>query len=423
MTRREFAGLLAAAAQPAERPNILLILTDDLGFADLSCYGSQSIKTPNIDRLARQGVRFTRAYSNAPVCSPTRAALMTGRYQHRLGIEYVFTTRSAGKGLLTSETALPRLLKNAGYATAMAGKWHLGAETEFAPLAHGFDEFFGFRNSDHDYYSHQNIDGNPDLWENDTPVIRSGYSTDLFADWAAQYLRRQHAKPFFLYAAFNAPHWPFQPPDTPSDIRTKQTWQDGSRPAYIQMVEHLDASVGKLLAAVENSNTLVIFTNDNGGDKFSDNGPAFHHKFTVWEGGIRVPLILRWPGQLPKNKSCAQVAITFDVTATILQAAGAEPRPDRPMEGINLLPIAAGTQKELDRTLFWRHRNTISAVRHGDWKLVRDSNYDLLFHIATDEGERRDLALQNPEKLAELRQLLAAWEKEMAAAKPPWQVL
>jgi arylsulfatase A-like enzyme len=431
MTRREFAGVLGATATgaaQAARPNIVVILTDDLGLADLGCYGSKEIRTPFIDRLSREGVRFTHAYSNAPVCSPTRAALMTGRYQHRLGIEYVFYgQRTAGKGLLASEASVAGLLRAAGYRTGMAGKWHLGAEDEFGPNVHGFEEFFGFRNSDHDYYTHRNMDGTADLYENNKPVQREGYSTDLFGDWASRFVRRQQREPFFLYAAFNAPHWPFQPPGKPDDIRNQKTWNDGTRADYIRMVESLDRNVGRILGAIEESgkasNTLVIFTNDNGGDRLSDNGPAFHHKFTVWEGGIRVPLAMRWPGVLPPRSVCGQTAITMDLTATMLAAAGVAPRGDRPMDGIDLLPIASSRQKLRDRTLFWRHRNELRAVRQGDWKLVRDAGYDLLFEVQQDLGERNDLAVRMPEKVAELLKLLAGWEAEMAASKPPWQIV
>ncbi len=408
------------------RPNIILILADDLGLADTGCYGARDIRTPHIDGLAREGVRFTHAYANAPVCSPTRAALMTGRYQHRLGIEYVFTRRSAGKGLLSSEACVAGLLKSAGYRTGMVGKWHLGAEDEFSPNMHGFDEFFGFRNSDHDYYAHRNSDGTPDLYENNRPVEREGYSTDLFGERAADFVRRRTREPFFLYAAFNAPHWPFQPPGKPADVRTAKTWYDGTRADYVQMVESLDNSIGRILSALketgQDANTLVIFTNDNGGDSLSDNGPAFHHKFTLWEGGIRVPLIMRWPGHVPSRSQCSQVAITMDLTATMLSAAGASPRADRPLDGIDLLPIAARREKARERTLFWRHRNQLCAMRKGDWKLIRDAGYDLLFNLRDDPGERKDLAIRMPEKVTELRKLYAGWEAEMAASKPPWLV-
>ncbi|HBY62589.1 MAG TPA: twin-arginine translocation pathway signal protein, partial [Solibacterales bacterium] len=378
---------------------------------------------------ARSGVRFTRAYANAPVCSPTRAALMTGRYPHRLGIEYVFRPATPGKGLLPSETTVARLLRDAGYRTALSGKWHLGAEDEFSPLKHGFEEFFGFRGSDHDYYSHRTLEGKPDLYENDRLVERTGYSTDLFGAWAADYIRRQRkgGPPFFLYAAFNAPHWPFQPPGKPEDVRTPETWMAGTRGDYVRMVERLDENVGRLLGALRESgleeNALVIFTNDNGGDRLSDNGGAFHHKFTVWEGGIRVPLLMRWPGVIERRGDCGQVAITMDLTATALRAAGAAPRADRPLDGMDLTGAASGRDRDVERTIFWRHRNQMRAARRGDWKLVRDSGYDLLFDLARDPGERRDLAFEQPQKVEELRGLLEAWEKEMAASNPAWRVV
>jgi arylsulfatase A-like enzyme len=430
MLRREFLAVAAAtglALADDKRPNILLILVDDLGFADLGCYGSSEIRTPAIDGLAKDGVRFSRGYSSAPVCSPTRAALMTGRYPHRMGIEYVFyLKRTADKGLSAEEPTLPRLLKAAGYRTGMAGKWHLGNQDQFSPNAHGFEEFFGFRDSDHDYYTHRNVDGTPDLFENNQPVEKPGYSTDLFGEWCSRFVREARDRPFFLYAAFNAPHWPFQPPDKPEDVRSQGNWQAGTRGDYVRMVESLDANVGRILAALKESgaaeNTLVIFTNDNGGDRLSDNGPAFHHKFTLWEGGIRVPLILRWPGRLPRGTECNQVAITMDLTATVLDAAGVAPRADRPLEGISLLPVASGAGEAQPRRLFWRHRGQTKAVRDGDWKLVHDQGYDLLFDLSADPGEREDRALQEPERLARLQTLLKEWEAEMEAAAPPWRV-
>ena len=331
MTRRSFLQSLA----PRPRPNIVLLLADDLGYSDLSCYGSRDIQTPALDTLARRGLRFTHCYANAPVCSPTRAALMTGRYQQRLGIEYVFYgERTAGKGLSPEEPTLPSLLKSAGYRTGMVGKWHLGAEDEFSPNRHGFDEFYGFRNSDHDYYTHRNIDGRPDLYENDRPVQHDGYSTDLFGSRAVEFIRRKGTTPFFLYAAFNAPHWPFQPPGRPSDIRDKSTWQHGDRAGYVQMVRNLDSNIGRILAELP-SNTLVIFTNDNGGERLSDNSPYFHHKFTLWEGGIRVPAIMNWPGRIVAGKTTTRPAITMDFTATILSAAGVAP--SRALDGVDLL--------------------------------------------------------------------------------------
>lgn len=413
MTRRSF--LLSLAAE--SRPNIVLILTDDLGYADLGCYGSKDIRTPAIDRLAGEGVRFTQCYSNAPVCSPTRAALMTGRYQQRIGIEFVlYGQGTAGKGLARSEPTLPSMLKSAGYHTGMVGKWHLGAEDEFSPNRHGFDEFFGFRNSDHDYYSHRNLDGKPDLWENDRPVQREGYSTDLFGERAVEFIQHPRSAPYFLYAAFNSPHWPFQPPGRPGDIRTKATWRDGTRADYVQMVESLDRNVGRILSATDRS-TLVIFTNDNGGERLSDNGTNFHHKFTLWEGGIRVPAIIRWPGHVPAGTTNPRVAVTMDFTATILAAAGV--KPPRPLDGLDLL------QPDRERALCWRHQHDPvrqKAVRKGDWKLLQDSGYNLLFNLHEDPGERIDLAYRHPDRVAELQQALAAWEAEMEASKPPWVV-
>lgn len=413
MTRRSF----LLSAPPSRRPNILLILTDDLGYADLSCYGSRDIRTPNIDRLAREGLRFTDFYSNAPVCSPTRAALMTGLYPQRLGIEYVFYgDRTAGKGLSPSRPTLPSMLKAAGYRTGMAGKWHLGAEDEFSPNRHGFDEFFGFRNSDHDYYTHRNIDGKPDLYENERPVQRDGYSTDLFAARAVEFVRRTDERPFFLYAAFNAPHWPFQPPGRPGDLRNRETWMNGDRSGYVQMVQNLDANIGRILEAAP-AGTLVVFSNDNGGDRLSDNSPLFHRKFTLWEGGIRVPAIFRWPGRIPAASTTARPAITTDLTATILAAAGITP--PQQLDGVDLL------QPEKSRSLLWRYQHSPvrqKAVRQGPWKLLQDAGQNLLFNLESDPGERTDLSWRHPSVVEQLQRDLAAWERGVAASRPPWTI-
>jgi len=421
----------ALAADKSERPNVIVIMTDDMGYADLGCYGSRDIKTPHIDRLAAEGLRLTNFYSNGPVCSPTRAALMTGRWQQRVGLEWAIYPGQKDPGLLVSETSLARMLKDAGYATAMTGKWHLGYKSEFGPNAHGFDEFFGLLSGNIDHYSHREVNHEPDWYENTTPVDVEGYSTDLITDRAVAFLRRdrEHGKPFFLYVAYNAVHWPFQPPGKPGDVRTRETWFAGTRREYAAMTEAVDAGVGKILAALEErgdtEKTLVIFTNDNGGERLSDMGPLFHHKATLWEGGIRVPCLVRYPGVLPAGNVSEQPAITMDLTATVLAACGVSPPPDRKLEGINLLPLLAGKAPPATRTFFWRiqrpERNQ-RAVRNGHFKLVRDSGYDQLFDLSADIGERHDLSYQHPEKAAELRRLLDEWEAEMAKEKPAFSV-
>jgi arylsulfatase A-like enzyme len=423
-------SFVAAGSAPS-RPNVIVIMTDDMGYADLGCYGSRDIKTPHLDRLAAQGVRLTSFYSAGPVCTPTRAALMTGRWQQRVGLEWAIPPGMKDPGLPVSETTLPRYLKDAGYATAMFGKWHLGYKPEFGPNAHGFDEYFGLLSGNVDHYSHREINDEADWYENTNPVEVQGYSTDLITGRAVAFLRRKRdrGQPFFLYVAYNAVHWPFQPPGKPDDVRKRDTWFAGTRKDYAAMTEAIDAGVGKLLTALEErgdaGKTLVIFTNDNGGERLSDMGPLFHHKATLWEGGIRVPCLVRYPGVLPAGKVSDQPAITMDLAATVLSACGVSPPADRKLDGVDLVPLLNGKSSPATRTFFWRIERTgrsQRAVRHGDLKLVRDSGYDQLFDLSADIGERHDLSYQNPEKAEELRRLLTAWEAEMAEEKPAFSV-
>lgn len=227
-----------------QKPNVVFILTDDMGYGDIGSYGVRDLRTPNLDRMASEGVRLPNSYANGSVCTPTRAAFMTGRYQQRVGLEYVLTPAIPDRGLPTSEVSIAQMLKDNGYATAALGKWHLGYKPEFGPNAHGFQQFFGFLGSDIDHYSHRRISGDPDLYENLAPVVREGYMTDLLTARAVEFIREQRGKPFFLYLAYNAPHWPFQPPDRPDDIRTRETWLNGNRRDYAAMVERIDSGVG-----------------------------------------------------------------------------------------------------------------------------------------------------------------------------------
>ena len=431
-----FAGAVALRAQPIRpsadgKPNVVLILMDDLGYGDLGSYGAPDARTPNIDRLSREGVRLTDAYANGAVCTPTRAALITGRYQQRVGLERVLTAAPNDHelGLAATGTSLPALLKSNGYATALVGKWHLGWKTEFGPNAHGFDEFYGFLSGAHDYYGANSAGGGEsDLYENTTPVAPNGYLTDELTRRAVNFITRHGADPFFLEVAYNAAHWPFEPPDRPprngEAPRQLNQSPDDSVPAtrqdYVRMLERADEGVGQILRVLERRgiarNTLVIFTNDNGGEWLSRGAPLFHRKGTLWEGGIRVPLIMRWIGHLPAGRTSGQVAITMDLTATILAATGTTAPESYHPDGMNLLPMLRGDAPVRERQLFWRVSNANRqqrAVRSGRWKLLVDGGQLLLFDLRRDLGERHDLAAQQPGRVRELNRMLSEWTRDV----------
>jgi arylsulfatase A-like enzyme len=413
--------LLVPAGEKSARPNVVLIVADDLGYGDLGCQGSRTIRTPHLDGLARQGVRLTDAYASACVCSPTRASLLTGRYPQRDGFEWVIRYHEKTRGLAVSATDLPALLKKAGYATGLFGKWHLGYKAAFGPNAHGFGAFFGFLAADLDYYSHRDANGDPGLYENTRPVRREGYLTDLITQRALAFMDEHARRPFFLQVSYNAPHWPFQPPGKPADVRDANTYgpETGTRADYVRMVEYLDTSVGKLLARLRarnlDGNTLVVFLSDNGGERLSDMGPLFHGKYSLWEGGIRVPCIARLPGTLPAGKTSAAPVIVMDWHRTILALAGVAPPAKHPSDGLDVLPALRGKKALPDRALFWRlHRPGEvfgqKAVRRGKWKLIQDREMDLLFDLEADVGERKNLAYRHPTVVAGLVKALAAWE-------------
>jgi arylsulfatase A-like enzyme len=419
----------------AAQPNIIFVLLDDMGYADLGCTGAKDIRTPHIDRLASEGLRFTDFYSNAPVCTPTRAAFITGRWQQRIGFEWAmgYTAEQYRRvngqwieepdklalGLPSSEVTIAEMLKQAGYATGVFGKWHLGYQPEHNPTRHGFDEYFGVLLGHVDYYRYNYFDGTFALRDGEQPVKVEGYLTDLISRRAVEFVRKHAKQPFFLYVPYNALHWPFQPPDRPLPALTKENAYDGSRQIYGAMLERVDNGVGMLLAELEKQgvldDTLFVLSSDNGGERFSDNSPLFNHKQTLWEGGIRVPCLMRWPTKLPKGKVIAQPAITMDLTATFLTAAGVDIPTN--LDGINLLPNLTGETPPRERTFCWRVNRSNrkqKAIRHGDWKYVEDGGaVEMLFNLQDDIGERRDLAFRRPEILADLKTRLKAWEEEM----------
>ena len=365
------------------------------------------------------------------MCTPTRAGLISGRYQQRYGLEVVLLSDGApnsDRGLPVRGHSLPQLLKNAGYATALVGKWHLGYRPQFSPMAHGFNYFFGLKSGFHDYYAHTGGDGKPDLWENDKLVDVTGYMTDLITQRAIRFIEDSSGRPFFIDVAYNAPRWPYQPPDKPSvapeNARHMMPHERdaGTRADYVAMVERVDRGVGEILQVLQQrglmNNTIVVFTNDNGGEWLSNNAPLFSRKLTVWEGGIRVPALIRWPGHIPPGTVSGQVGVTMDLSASILAAARAKVPPDVRLDGLNLFPILEGKAPEVSRTLFWRTNaagQTQKAVRSGDWKLMIDGTHVMVFNVRTDIGERTDLANRRQDVAQRLRPLVDAWEKEVDA--------
>jgi N-acetylgalactosamine-6-sulfatase len=434
------ASCAAASGPSPSRPNVLLLLADDLGYGDLGCFGAPDVRTPAIDALAAQGVRFTQFYSNGPECTPTRTALLTGRYQHRVGgLECAIGLAGVGRyddaerlaarrelGLPVEETSLARMLKDAGYETAIVGKWHLGYERKFLPDRHGFDYSLGPLGGAVDYFHHCEPDGTNMLYENGGPVRREGYLTDLLAETAARFIRRPRPKPFFLYVPFNAPHSPYQGPDDRREKPLSQAeWSQGTRAKFAEMVERMDRGVGEILRALDESGqaerTLVVFTSDNGGDPRGRNLPLSGRKGGLYEGGIRVPCIARWPRVLGTGVS-QRVGITMDLTRSILRAAGAAPA--RPLDGTDLLRAVVAGGEPAPRTLFWRARRgaeTWKAIREGNLKyLFRQDGKgreEHLFDLESDPAEKSDLVAGRPADRDRLVGLLASWEREVRPAR------
>jgi arylsulfatase A-like enzyme len=406
------------------RPYIIYIMADDLGYADLSGYGRKDYQTPNLDKLATQGVKFTNAYAAAPVCTPTRVAFFTGRYPAHIKVGLYEPIAEGHKdslvGLSPEYPSIAPLLKKAGYETYLVGKWHLGYVQEFSPIQNGFDYFYGFHAGAIDYISHSN-----DLYENEQPVHRDGYLTDIWADKAIEIINKQHSKPFFLAVMFNAPHWPWQGPLDKAYPDTMR-WISGGSPAiYAAMMKSLDDAVGKIVKTIDDlklsNNTVIIFTSDNGGERFSDNGIYKGGKMSLWEGGIREPAFIRWTGKIKENSVTNQVITTMDWTATILSLAGGKADPKFPLDGIDIMPIMLGKEKEMDRTLYWRifQRNQHKALRDGKWKYFQDEKgNEYLFVLVNDRQEQNNLKDQNQNVFIRLKKKYSEWEKTVLTPIP-----
>jgi arylsulfatase A-like enzyme len=414
---------------PIPRPNIVFIVADDLGYADLGCYGGRVPVSPVLDRLAANGLRLTQGYANSPVCSPTRFALMTARYQYRLrgAAEEPINSRSRGSttlGLPPEQPTLPSLLKATGYRTALIGKWHLGYPPSFGPLRSGYEEFFGPMSGGVDYFTHCDSAGRHDLWFGEEERAEEGYLTDLISRRSVEWIERSApaGKPFFLSVHYTAPHWPWETRDDAAlaaEVKGNLFHLHGGNiHTYRRMIEHMDEGIGQIVQALDRHgalhDTLVVFTSDNGGERFSDSWPLVGGKMDLTEGGIRVPWIAHWPARIAPGGVSEQLCMTMDWSATMLEAGGAAADPAYPLDGVSLMPVLADAAHSFERPLYWRmnHRGQ-RALRRGRWKYLRVDGHDYLFDIPADERERANRAPREPARLAAMRADWEAWNATM----------
>ena len=427
----------AMGGSSARKPNVVVILVDDLGYGDLSCYGATDLRSPHIDKLVARGMRFDRFYANCPVCSPTRASLLTGRYPDLVGVPGVIRTHVTNNwGHLSPHAVLlPRMLKRAGYHTAIVGKWHLGLASPNKPNERGFDHFHGFLGDMmDDYYKHRRH-GNNYMRLDEEEIDPQGHATDLFTQWAVDYLRERSAKkqPFFLYLAYNAPHTPIQPPrEWVERVKRREKGISDKRARLVALIEHLDQGIGKVIDALNETglsdNTLVVFTSDNGGQLSvgANNGPLRAGKQDMYEGGIREPMCAVWPGKIEAGSRSNRVALTMDLFPTVCEAAGADIAHE--IDGRSILPTLLGrSQAEEDRVLFWVRREgghyggrAYYAARYGDFKLVQNSPFEPLelYNLAEDPKEENPLSTNHPM----YKKLFAALRNHISqAGAVPWQ--
>ena len=414
------------------RPNIIFIVADDLGYADLGCYGGREPVSPNLDAMAAKGIKLTQGYSNAPVCSPTRFALMTARYQYRLrgALEEPINSKartSTVLGLPPEHPTLPSLLQGAGYSTALIGKWHLGYPPAFGPLRSGYDEFFGPMAGGVDYFTHCSSTGAHDLWFGQEDRREEGYLTDLISHRAVDFINRRaeknsEDKPFFLSLHYTAPHWPWETRDDGAIAASLASnlfhLHGGNIHTYRRMIHHMDEGIGWVMQALQRhgltDNTLVVFTSDNGGERFSDNWPLVGGKMDLTEGGIRVPWIAQWPGVIEPGRVSTQQCMTMDWSATMLHAASVSADARCPLDGVSLLTVLRGEKAEFERPLYWRmnHRQQ-RALRVGNWKYLQVDGIEYLFNLPQDERERANLAPREPARVSAMRQAWLDWNDSM----------
>ena len=415
-------------------PNILFILADDLGYADLSCYGRRDFTTPNIDRIAADGMRFTQAYANSAVCTASRVALITGRYKYRLavGLEEPLASRETRDvGLPPEHPTLPSILKKAGYQSALIGKWHLGRLPDFGPLQSGYDHFYGFRAGVLDYFTHKY--GPPssdteDLWEDDVKICHTGYLTDLLGNRAVDVVNAyaKSGQPFLVSLHFNAPHWPWEAPGDEAESQRLTNlfhFDGGTQRTYRRMIQQMDLQVGRVLQALDANgiaeNTIVVFTSDNGGERYSDTWPFTGRKTELLEGGLRIPAVIRWPARIAPGSVSDQVMISMDWLPTLLAAAGTAPDPAYPSDGVNLLPWLGQGAASVSRKLFWRYKYADQqAARDGDWKYLKILDNTFLFDVVQDPMERANLKDRHRDVYDHLETQWNEWDATMLPLDP-----
>lgn len=405
-----------------EKPNIIVIMADDLGYGGVGCYGELNIKTPSIDSLAKNGMKFTDFHSNGAVCSPTRAAFLTGRYQQRSGLEGVIYVRGNTRqlGLDTTQVTVAELLKGNGYATGIMGKWHLGYRKEFSPVYHGFDEFVGFISGNIDYHSHYDNAGTYDWWHNLDSVQEEGYSTDLITEHSVDFIKQHRDRPFFLYVAHEAPHVPFQGRGDPAyrfpgKEFTYHGPAENKEASYKEMIEVMDEGIGTIMLSLKENgleeNTLVFFISDNGGEVFGNNGGLKGSKGDLWEGGHRVPAIAYWKGRIAPSES-SEIIISMDLLPTLLSVSRT-PTPDGlSFDGVDFSSLLLDKSSLPERTLFWRYQKQ-KAVRNKQYKLLLTESDTALYDLDQDLQETTDLSGSNKPVVEDLLKQLEAWERNV----------
>lgn len=414
-------SLQGSAQKTANQPNIILIMADDLGYGDIGCYGSDYIQTPMLDKMAFEGIKFTDYHSNGAVCTPTRAALLTGNYQQRSGLEGVIYVQEGKRiyGISPTEKTMPEIFKDAGYKTGMFGKWHLGYTKEYNPSNHGFDEFYGYVSGNVDYISHRDGIGIYDWWRNTELSYDEGYVTDLITDEALKFMEMNKEQPFFLYLPHEAPHFPYQGRNDKADRLPGQEFDGkGSRKdrkqAYKEMVEIMDENIGRIFDQLKelhlDENTFVLFCSDNGATKEGSNGNLKGFKSSLWEGGHRVPAIAWYPSKIEAGKETSSIVLSMDVLPTLTSVANIST--DINFDGVDFSKILFSKKKLTARPVFWRYRNQWVA-RKGDWKYLKSKHKEYLFNLKKDVQEQMNLKDSNPEKLKQLKSLLRDWGVEM----------